>query len=193
MSDIANALAKARAHTGYTAAPFVTAARKPMASAPAAKSTRNWHIYRLVGATALVACTAIVLGMKLKRSTPPANQAATGAAPTIEQGPAIVGHGTLSYPAATLQVPPAGALPAGPAHVPTLASNSGAAPRPEVANRVSGLPITAVMPGAEPRFLLDGQVVHAGTKVDAELVFEGLQDGMLVFRDTRGARYGRRY
>jgi hypothetical protein len=200
MSEIVNALAKARERTGNTAAPFMRAAagRDISSGKPEKTFARNWQAWRLAVCSVLVVVTAAVLLLRLRGDR--LNPSEATLAPENTGQPAA--HAQLrAAEAQTLSLAPAvrqlaanpSAHPAAPVSVPSLAAPSSAAPRPEIASLVASLPVSAVLPGAEPRFLLDGRVVHVGEKTDGELVFEGVSEGMLIFRDARGARYGRRY
>lgn len=173
MSHIAQALAKAKERTGHTTAPFMTpggvlppsATDRSAAIRQAQKRQRFWLILALVSLpiTGFIFWTQ---ARSLFASKPPTDTAVPVAKPVA------------AAPATAPAVP-----------VPVIAP----VPRPEIAQAVSSLAISAVMPGDPVRIMLAGRVVRAGQSIDGGLTFRGISDGQLQFTDANGALYTRRY
>ncbi len=172
MSQIAQALAKAKERT---TAPFAVPgahgqAAKP-AAAPKVKNTqRTWVI--------LLSIVIVFGGLSMWYSgryklEPEAVDAGTnpGAATASSQTGAGAG---------------AGATASNPANLEPVV-------RPEVQDAINALVISAVMPGQQPRIMLQGRVVAVGQPIDENVVFSGIKADRLLFTDTEGAVYTRRY
>lgn len=177
MSHIAQALAKAKERTGHTTAPFMTPGGvlpppgmdRSAASAAAIRQAQKRQRFWLVLALVSLPLTAFIFwtqARSLFASKPPADTTVPVAKPVA------------AAPATTPAVP-----------VPVVAP----VPRPEIAQAVSSLAISAVMPGDPVRIMLAGRVIRAGQSIDGGLTFRGIADGQLQFTDASGALYTRRY
>lgn len=188
MSQIAQALAKAKERTGHTTAPFMTPGSTPghpvasngAATAAAKPKTRNPQIFWLIVGCVSLPLTGFVLWSQLGNEAP-------ASAPALPPSASAEGSTT---PAKNAPAPSS----AKPAPRPSVAT-SGATPtqRPEIAALVASLPISAVMPGDPPRIMLSGRVVRVGQIVDGELTFAGIADSQLRFTDAKGVVYTRYY
>lgn len=188
MSDIAQALAKAKERTGTTTAPFMTpgmASGQPAlpdrsaASAAALRKARNTRRFWAILVGISLPLTAFVLWSRLKPEATP-GPAAASAHSTTHAGSNSTGPGGSATATSTAPRPP-------------VTSNLPSTPRPEIATLVSALSISAVMPGDPPRIMLAGKVIRAGDIAEGELIFSGIADGQLRFTDSKGAVYTRRY
>jgi hypothetical protein len=188
MNDIANALAAARERTGQTGAscPAVSTAA---ATSPQSMQRRGLSLH-LVAALGLGLVAVAVIGGRSWLA-----RASVTVAPGAEAVvlPAGAG-GQANVPALAsrpqVRTPPLSNAPLG---EPGLSAVARAEQRAEIAEWVAALPVSAVLPGTTPRVLLEGRIVQAGEVVQGELTFTGVQDGVLVFTDARGALYTRRY
>ena len=174
MSQIAQALAKAKERTGQTTAPFAI----PGASAPpfgpdraaalkqAKRRQRFWIILGLV----LIPLTSFVVWIQVRGML----------APSPPDAPAKLSARAQETAPAQM------AAPVEPSKAP-------AAPRPELIQAVANLAISAVTPGDPAKIVLGGRVVRAGQSLDGGLTFVGIVDGQLHFTDAAGALYTRRY
>lgn len=217
MSKIAEALAKAKEQTGHTTAPFLrgeapansgTISDTKLAILRKAKRAR---IFWMVLAPCSLALTLFVLWSRWDEIFPAApapapEPAAPGlsapvkttptqaAAPEQAEVVAHTGRVVVDAPVAVV-LPPAPdptASAAGPTDAPAPPPPA-IPPRPEIAVAVGNLVFTAVMPGEKPRLMYRGRVVGVGERVEGEIIFAGIVNGSLVFNDSRGAVYTRRY
>jgi hypothetical protein len=178
MSQIAQALAKAKERAAQTTAPFLQSGAGPSAaSAATLRKAKNTRVFWRVLVGVALPLTAFILWTRL---------APKGAAHKV--GELATAHSTdlgSSHKSA-----PSGTTPG----VSTAQSHANAAPpRPELMAAVAALPISAVIPGDPARILLEGRVVRAGEVVEGQLVFADIVDDQLRFTDARGAIYTRRY
>lgn len=191
MSDIAQALAKAKARTGHTVTPFTAAGTlsppraTPHGTSSAAALRRaktRQRFWMILGVIALP-LTGFVLWSQL------------GAPAVATPAPLHVADQTDTVAAAPFSSPPAAimAKPPRAAARPTAATEINEEARRRVARLVADLPISAVMPGEPPRIMLSGRVVRAGEAADKDLVFLGVSEGLLQFADASGTIYSRRY
>jgi pyruvate/2-oxoglutarate dehydrogenase complex dihydrolipoamide acyltransferase (E2) component len=164
MSKIAEALAKAKERTGTTTAPFVTG-HQAANPAPARAFQDNNRLWLAILSLVFLGIAGVIW-MQLKPVALPEEVVAP--APT-----------EITATAPVVPAPPA-APPA-----PT--------PRADLVTVVNGLVISAVLPGERPRLMMDGRIIQPDESVDPELVFAGVQDGHVLFRDARGAVYSRKY
>ena len=197
MSKIAEALAKAKERTGTTTAPFLTGAHPPGGGVPLdpakadklsrARMRQRFWIILLSIATVL---TALLIWKQLKevRAEPDSS-----VAPPPPANPPSTGGDAPSRPTPPLPDPATPAPPLPPAEPAAPAVNPAAAPRAELHTLVNNLAITAVLPGEKPRLMYKGRIVNVGETVENDLVFAGIREGRLVFIDSRGAPYSRRY
>jgi hypothetical protein len=65
--------------------------------------------------------------------------------------------------------------------------------RQDVQDAINALVISAVMPGQQPRIMLQGRVIEIGQPIDGTIVFSGIRADHLFFTDTVGVVYTRRY
>jgi pyruvate/2-oxoglutarate dehydrogenase complex dihydrolipoamide acyltransferase (E2) component len=186
MSDIAQALAKAKERTGHTTAPFLAsgvgpspAGARPTASEIALRKARARQRFWVTLVIIALPLTGFVLWMRLGDEDA-ASKAAAGPVPAGAES-VVASH------------PPATAEPARPAPSGPPAVNPAATPDVRLIAAVNELSISAVIPGNPTRIMLSGRVVRAGDVAEGELVFVGIADGMLQFSDSRGALYTRRY
>lgn len=181
MSEIAQALAKAKERTGQTAAPFLGAgpsappfaADRSAASTTALRQARNRQRFWLIVGLVALPLTGFIVWTQLRGLAAPP--------------PASAPHKTNGELAAGSPPPtsPAGSAASLPARAPT--------PRPELTQAVANLAISAVTPGDPARIVVAGRVIRAGQNVDGGLTFAGIVDGHLHFTDAAGALYTRRY
>jgi len=168
MSQIAQALLKAKEHTGLTAAPF---ARKgqvpvPVVVPPQVKNTqRIWTISLSV---------VIILGV----STAWFSYRVNNAPEVTSEVNAPLANSALKEPANQ----------ADPAKVTGVMK-----PQTETQDLVNALVISAVMPGEVPRVMIQGSVFRAGQVVEGSLKFTGIKDDVMIFTDSNGVNYTRRY
>jgi hypothetical protein len=66
-------------------------------------------------------------------------------------------------------------------------------PSPELQEVVNGWVLGAVLPGTSPRIVFKGRILRIGDAMDSELVFTGLEGQEVLFKDTDGSIYRRRY
>lgn len=191
MSDIAQALAKAKERVGHTTAPFL--AGKAVPSMPAVSPEREAAIRKarrtqrfwLTLICVALPLTAFVLWSNLSR------------APSVTV-PMALSDG--ASPGASVQATTETARPAasGPTPVPTAASSvttATASPslRPDIAATVASLVVSATLSGENPRVVIAGKSYRVGDTVQGEIRFVGIADGQLRFADSRGAVYVRRF
>jgi hypothetical protein len=69
---------------------------------------------------------------------------------------------------------------------------SGPTPRAGIQAVVDQLSFTAVIPGASPRLMYEGRVVNVGEGLAGELIFQGMEGEVLIFKDRFGAEYRRK-
>lgn len=169
MSQIAHALAKAKERTGLTTAPFAAPGQtgKPVAPVKVKNTQRIW--------VALLSIVIVVGGLSIWYS----------GRLSLEPEPAV----TTPRPATSSTAKPAvGNSTASPGPVVIEAQA-----RPEIQDTINALVISAVMPGQQPRIILQGRVVNVGQPVDGTIIFSGIKADRLVFTDEEGATYLRRY
>lgn len=187
MSQIAQALAKAKERTGHTTAPFmVPGAAVPnhdsaRAAAVAAALRRAQIRQRFWIAVVVVALplTGFICWTQMRPSTVPLAKS-----PHVPAPPAA-GAGSS---AAVVEPAVGGSRSAS-----SQSTSAAPAQSLEVIRQVNDLAISAVMPGDPARIMLAGRVVRAGQAIDSGLVFSGIVDGVLQFADTKGAVYTRHY
>jgi|GEM_PF-6845027 hypothetical protein len=193
MSQIAQALAKAKERTGRTTVPFMVpnasteayeAERAAAAAAALRRSRMRQRVWIAIIAVAFP-LTAFVVWMRLSDELPPLpdslpfSHTETSGAFGIAAGG---GGNAASAPVVSAAEPARG-----------VASTPAAVQRPELIQLVADLAISAVTPGDPPRIMLAGRIVRAGQAIDGGLVFTGIADGMLQFTDANGVVYTRRY
>lgn len=189
MSKIAQALTKATERTGHTTAPFLTGLPpavppgRESKEAELRKARRRWGFWRGVAFIAFPSTVFILwiqFGDLWRQTAAPvgkykteleAEAAAKSAESSLAQGPA------------------APAVPV----VPGAEEKAGPKPLEQVQAQVQALVFTALMPGTRPRIVHLGRVIGVGDRVGEDLVFAGIEEGMLVFKDGAGAVYRRRY
>lgn len=196
MSQIAQALAKAKERTGHTNAPFMTpgsaaarnaSADSAAASAAAIRKARNTQRFWLILGCVCLPLTGFVLWSQLKKDAAPAPVPAATILPASVSAPSV---DPTSAKTSAGGVAPSSVKPAvRPAATPTPASGQ----RPELISLVASLPVSAVMPGDPPRIMLAGRVVRAGQVAEGELTFSGIGDGQIRFTDAKGVVYTRYY
>ena len=189
MSQIAQALAKAKERTGQTTAPFVTAGGSlpPFQHARAADTAKairraksSQRLWLTVGLVALP-LIGFVIWFQVR--------SVVGADTALPVAAAV--GGVSAAPSDSVSKT-SGAVAVAPAPV-SIPASTIATPRPELQQMVNSLAISAVMPGEPPRIMLAGRVVRAGEVIEGGLVFSGVASGELRFNDARGATYMRRY
>jgi hypothetical protein len=181
MSQIAQALAKAKERTGQTAAPFlapgapapVSPAERATVSATALRQAKNRQRFWMILGLVTLPLTGFIVWSQLRESMKPDDSAPSGIVAT--SGPSSQ---PSVAPVRQSDAPP-------PVKV--------VAPRPELAQAVANLAISAVTPGDPAKMVLGGRVVRAGQTLDGGLTFVGIVDGQLQFTDATGAVYLRRY
>lgn len=191
MSKIAQALAKATESTGHTMAPFLRGLPpteppgRESKEAELRRARRRWRFWRWLAFTAFP-LTAFILWAQFGVGRHPA---ASGANPQTEQKAAAA---VTAKPAGQVESGASGDAAQG-------ATETGGEPsagpksRAEMQAQVQALVFTALMPGSKPRIMHQGRVIGIGDHVGDELVFAGIEDGLLVFKDSAGAVYSRRY
>lgn len=176
MSQIAQALSKAKERTGLTAAPFMVPgapAPKPVPTKPIPNTQRAWvvmlSIIMVVGGVAIWYSGVFSLD-QFRSDDPVATTTSTATTQATSTNPATTTTttGTTGTPAQTPV-------------------------RTEIQDMVNSLLISAVMPGDQPRIMLQGRVVGVGQPVDTDLTFSGLKGDRLLFTDRDGGVYTRRY
>ncbi len=193
MSDIAQALAKAKARTGHTASPFLTAeatlaqrAAQAAHSATALRRARARQRFWLIWSAFALPLTGFVVWMQLRSpasaDSAPVAQLANDSVAVIAQASAL--PASASTPSTPQSVTPSRQAAATPVNEEA---------RRRVAQMVADLPISAVMPGEPSRIMLSGRVVRAGETAEKDLVFLGVAEGQLQFADASGGTYSRRY
>lgn len=169
MSQIAHALAKAKERTGLTTAPFAAPGQpgKPAAPVKVKNTQRIW--------VALLSVVIVVGGLSIwysgRLSVEP-ESVATSPRPVVNTTPKPGSGNSTASP--------------GPVVIEAQA-------RPEIQDTINALVISAVMPGQQPRIILQGRVVNVGQPVDGTIIFSGIKADRLVFTDEEGATYLRRY
>ncbi len=187
MSKIAQALTKATERTGHTTAPFLTGlppAEPPGRASKEAelrKAKRRWGFWRVVAYVAFP-LTVVVLWMQfgdaLRQAVFPAGKSGKD----------------LEAEVAAKSAEPAPVAATSAAAVVSGEEEKGGPKSPEqVQAQVQALVFTALMPGPRPRVVHLGRVIGVGDKVEDDLVFAGMEEGMLVFKDGAGTVYRRRY
>lgn len=189
MSKIAQALNKATERTGHTTAPFLTGLPpteppgRESKEAELRKAKRRWGFWRVVAFIAFP-ITVFVLWMQFsdlwRQAAAPVGKSQTA----LEAGVAA-----KSAESALAQGPAAPAASA----VPGVEEKAGPKSPEQMQAQVQALVFTALMPGTRPRIVHLGRVIGVGDKVDEDLVFAGMEEGMLVFKDEAGTLYRRRY
>ena len=187
MSQIAQALAKAKERTGHTSVPFPSSGGSlppfqadRVATAAAIRKAKARQGFWLILALVALPLTGFVVWTQVRALS------AGSPAPT-----ATVAQSTTA-------AKPTEAATTAPTDQDTAAAKNTtavAAPvfRAESAQAVQALPISAVMPGDPARIMLAGRVVRAGEAVEGGFVFAGIAEGELRFTDARGTVYTRRY
>lgn len=172
MSQIAQALAKAKERTGLTTAPFAVPGQgvKPSAPPQVKNNQRTWVV--------LLSIVVVVGGLSLWYSSGFGSSAPGG-----------VSGGTAGDLASTTG---AGAGSNGTANSPR-SGDMAPIPVPEIQDAINSLLISAVMPGEQPRIMFQGRVIGVGQPVDGNIIFAGIKSERLVFTDADGAVYLRRY
>ncbi len=169
MSQIAHALAKAKERTGLTTAPFATPGQtgKPAAPVKVKNTQRIW--------VALLSIVIVVGGLSIwysgRLSMEPEPDVTNPGPVTSTAAKPAIGNSTTSAGAVVIE-PQA---------------------RPEIQDTINALVISAVMPGQQPRIILQGRVVNVGQPVDGTIIFSGIKADRLIFTDEEGATYLRRY
>ncbi len=197
MSEIANALAKAKERTGQTSAPFMVPGAAPVAIPPARaaaaaaairKARRTQRFWIILIAITLPA-TGLLVWSRLRPETAPEDALLKSESSAISPDPASgsSNHSLGSHGQS-------GAAASAAAQTLTSASSPPTpAPRPDLITRVTSLSVTAVMPGDPPRIVIAGRIIRQGQALDADLTFSNVSDGQIIFTDARGAIYSRRY
>ena len=183
MSQIAQALAKAKERTGQTAAPFLAPGSpapilpvdRAAVSATALKQAKNRQRFWLLLAMVTLPLTGFVVWFQLRETVKVDIAMPSVSLPAGQQTPALV----QTEPAKQADLPPR--------PKPT------AAPRAETTQAVANLAITMVTPGDPAKMMLDGRIIRAGETLESGLTFVGIVDGQLQFSDAAGALYSRRY
>ncbi len=180
MSQIAQALAKAKERTGQTNAPFLSSGAsaspvgqgRSITSQSALRQARNrQRLWLIVGLVALPLTGFVVWTQVRGLAAPSAASSSSLAAPagTHPQSEASSNSSETTSPPKV------------------------AAPRPELVQAVANLAISAVTPGDPAKIVLGCRVIRAGQTIDGGLTFAGIADGQLHFTDAAGALYTRRY
>lgn len=191
MSKIAQALAKATESTGHTTAPFLTGLPpveppgRASKEAELRKARLRWRFWRWLAFIAFP-LTAFILwaqfGVGRRPTASGANlQTESKAATAVTEKPVGQVGGGASGASAQSAMETGGEPSAGPKS------------RVEMEAQVQALVFTALMPGSKPRIVHQGRVIGIGDHVGEEFVFSGIEDGLLVFKDSAGAVYTRRY
>ena len=197
MSEIANALAKAKERTGQTSAPFmvpgaasvaIDPARAAAAAAAIRKARRTQRFWFFLIAITLPA-TAVLVWTRLRPNpTSEITLPDSGLSPASTNSDA----GSSSNTAENISQSPGTTATTSQAQGTTPTSHT-PAPRPDLMTRVTALSVTAVMPGEPPRIVIAGRIIRPGQALDADLTFSTVSNGQIVFTDSRGAIYSRRY
>ncbi len=191
MSDIAQALAKAKERVGHTTAPFLAVKAVPVAAAvspervAAIRKARRTQRFWLTLICVALPLTAFFLWSNLT----PSPSVSAPAALTVGTAPRVTGQAT---PEVARSV--AGAVPPAPTVANTSqVSSASPALRPEIAATVAGFVVSATLAGENPRVVIGGKSYRAGDTIQGEIRFVGIADGQLRFADSRGAVYVRRF
>lgn len=174
MSQIANALAKAKERPG-TQAPFMSGATtRPDATAVAARKRFSANIIWAVVLAGSIGTAGAVFWMSRKTEASAATVAAVSVpdviAPVAGTNAGVIAAGTPTTPAAALA---------------RMTRNESA---------VRQLSISAVLPGEQPRIMANGRVYYVGDIIlPPEISFAGTDNGQLVFTDLAGNRFIRRF
>ncbi len=192
MSDIAQALAKAKERVGHTTAPFlaggpaVPVELNPKRDELLRKARRQQRFWLTLGAIA-IPLTAFILWINVtakpetsKPAPPPTVKVANSSTP-----PTSAPSTTETNSPATSTTRPAATIAPPPLTSPVL--------RAEIAASVAAFAVSAVMAGETPRVVIDGRSYRAGETIQGEIRFVGVVDGQLHFVDSRGAIYARRF
>ena len=210
MSEIADALAKAKERTGQTTTEFLAGglegarARAEKKEAMLRQARLRQRFWLVLSSVALV-LTALLIGYRVVEmraelaaervviapvSDPAVTQVSAGGAVwTRESPPPAVVNQVERVDQAPIMV----VLPPAAADEPGVAPVRGVSPRADLQSQINGWSFSAVMPGERPRLMYQGRVVGVGQRVEGEIVFAGIQNEWLVFNDSRGAIYQRRY
>lgn len=179
MSKIAQALAKATERTGHTTAPFLTGMPprelpgRETKEAELRKARIRWRFWRFLAFTSFP-ITALILWLQFggTRNHKP-DMPTTAAAEEFKSTSAMGAQNTNRVAIQTDLKPDA--------------------TREELQARVRAFVFTALMPGARPRVVYKGRVIEMGDHIDDDLIFGGLQNDQLIFKDAAGEIYLRRY
>lgn len=195
MSEIANALAKAKERTGQTSAPFLVPGAAPVAidptraaaAAAAIRKARRTQRFWIVLIVLTLPATAYLVWSRLRpETTPTLSLPATG-----------LGDSSASAPGLSATEPTTSQSHSSPTHAGSSPAQSSDRPspvqKPDFVTRVSALSVSAVMPGDPPRVVIGGRILRQGQALDDDLTFTGVANGQLLFTDSRGAVYTRRY
>lgn len=190
MSQIAQALAKAKERTGQTAAPFLAAGTsapvipgdRATASATALRQAKNRQRFWVLMVVVTLPLTALVVWYQLRATAIVDKDIPI---PSLSLGSQTGRQEPLATPQATPVKP--SEQPAPPPPKPA------ASPRAELNQAVANLSISAVIPGDPAKIMVGGRVIRAGEALDGGLTFVGISDGLLNFTDPAGAIYTRRY
>ena len=189
MSKIAQALTKATERTGHTTAPFLTGLPpieppgRASKEAELRKAKRRWGFWRVV---AYVAFPLMVFVLWMQFS----DLWRQGAAPVGKSKTELEAEvAAKSAESALAQGTAASAVPV----VPGAEEKAGPKTPEQVQAQVQALVFTALMPGPRPRIVHLGRVIGVGDKVEDDLVFAGMEEGMLIFKDGAGTVYRRRH
>lgn len=186
MSHIATALAKAKERPGAQAA-FVLGGSVPKPTAAIERRVPVNVIWAIVlGISALSAGGLVWWNLQAEKSTD--EGLAIGA-------PASTTYSTHAFtPSGQAATPSAAGASAQTAAPVTLSASALAAKFAKNDTAVRQLNISAVMPGEQPRIMANGRVYQVGDMIiPPEISFAGTNDGQLVFTDTTGNRFTRRY
>jgi hypothetical protein len=175
MGKITQALVKAKERTGQTTAPFPLGddalAKIQLDREKALRKARRSRIFWSILAPPALALTLFVLWSQIKEVRRPTGAAST---PSVIVPPAA---GVASPP------PPNGKPP------------EDSAPKPSKAlqDTVDDWIIGAVQSGENPRMIFEGRIIHIGDPVNDELTFAGVVGDEILFRDSVGSVYRRKY
>lgn len=200
MSQIAQALAKAKERTGHTTAPFMvpgSVAVPPLdteraaASAAAIKRAQLRQRFWIGLVVVALPLTVFICWIQIRNGSAAsaAETATASSSSAVAASPEAAGSGSLAGKGTGKVIASSGGARPG-----ADASRGGtAAQNPETLQLVGKLSISAVMPGDPPRIMLAGRVVLAGQPIEGGLVFAGIADGFLRFTDANGVVYTRHY
>ncbi len=174
MSDIAQALAKAKQRAGASATPFQTPGvpvsapvpRNPASEAALRKAKVRQRFWWLLSLIALP-LTGFVIWMQIN-----AAQAEN----------LIAAQARAELPATTAGEPSLASFP----------STTDPLLDAQRSLQVAELSISAVMPGDPARIVVAGRIIREGELVDGGFTFIGISEGVLRFSDATGAVYSRR-